>query len=158
MIVDASHWPQLERDALVDWVFDHPHPYVTEDITFSARVFGIDEAACRQMFKAAPVFGAILLEGKPLYIFSVAENGHASTASEQRLEAHRWFMTKHLVRLGRSEMGRKMLAGSIGFAEESDLLNGTVRHRWLEAIGYRPYAPYQLNEYRFVCYAFQGGP
>ena len=157
MIIDASAWTKDQRDAAVDWVFDHPHPYVTEDIEFSGRVFGIDEAACRAMFKDAPIFGVLLKDDRPLYIFAVASNGHCSTASEARLEANRWYMTKELIRFGRSELGHRMLAGSIGFADEADLKDGSVRHRWLEAIGYRPYAEYPLNGQVFICYHFHGG-
>lgn len=157
MIVDCSDWPAPARNELVDWVFNHPHRYTLEDIEWMQEKLGIDEPACRAMFKEAPVLGAIMADGVPLYIFSVSANGHASTASEERLESFRWYMTKELIKFRRSDLGRKMLSGSIGFADEVDLRNGSVRHRWLEAIGYAPYSTYDFVGQRFVVYHFKGG-
>lgn len=156
MIVDASAWPQLERDAAVDWVFDHPHAFTTEDIEWSAEHFGMTEADCRQIFKDASVLGVMLHEDRPLYIFAVIDR-KLSTASESRLSGLKWTMTKELVRFGKSDLGRKMLTGVIAFAEVSDVDRGMVRHQWARAIGFVPYTTAEFHGQVFHLYSYQGG-
>lgn len=159
MIVDASDWPQPERDRAVDWVFDHPHPNTVEDVEFLKVNFGTDQDGCRDLFKKAPVFGVFSQDGLPVYIFAVNEvEGRRviSTASEARLESFRWQMTKALIRFRRSDLSRRMLAGSIIFADQADIRDGKIRYQWARAVGFEPYANWDISGISFVCFHFKG--
>ncbi len=156
MIFDATSWDQARKDAAIDHVFDHPHPFTIEDVEWSKGAYGFNEAQCRQIFRDAPTLGVMLKDDVPLYIFAVQTNKTLSTASEERLAGLKRYMTKELVRFGKSELGRHMLAPAIAFAEESDVLNGTVRHQWAKACGFEPYATAEFNGQTFFCYSFRG--
>lgn len=153
---DASQWTQAERDAAVDWVFDHPHRFTVEDIEWAQRHLRLSEPECRAVFKGAARLGVVSAEGLPAYIFAVPNTGIVSTASEARLEQFRLSITKDLIRFNRSDVGRAMLRNTTGHVEISDLDNGSVRSRWLEAIGYRKSGTIEFQGQTFLRFTFEG--
>jgi hypothetical protein len=154
---DASAWSQVEKDGAIDWVFDHPHRFTTEDVRWAGQYLGLDPQACRAVFRNAPKLGVVSALGLPVYIFAIPDNRIMSTASEERLDSLRLPMTKDLMRWSRSPEGRDMLSGAIGHVEESDIRNGSVRTRWLEAIGFRRQPDLiEFRRQRFIRFQFEG--
>jgi hypothetical protein len=151
-----SDKPREYKDALIDWVFAHPHRFVTEDLEWAHKTFGMDERQCKDQFRLAPKLGCIFVHDIPLYLFAVPPSGIVNTASEARLERYGLALTKDAIRFGRSPEGKQMLTGSTGYIEQSDIENGSVRSRWLQAIGYRLTETVEAYGQSFLKFDFQG--
>jgi hypothetical protein len=156
LIREATHWPQPERDAAIDWVFDHPHRFLTEDIAWAAEHFGMSPEACRDKFRNAERLFVVWIQSAPIYLFAYGEDRIISTASEYRLDRLKLEMTKTCIRYGRSEPGQAALRNTVGFVEATDLENGLVRARWLEAIGYERDGQITHSGQTFDRFTFQG--
>jgi hypothetical protein len=138
MIVTLSELSPTRRQAIVDYVFDRPHAYTTEDVAFTAEHFGWDEEQCRRIFLFAPKLAMVELDGTPLYLFAFSEDGCGNTASEVRLDGAKRHMTKSLLRFIATPEGRAFFSGTWGWADVADLDSDKVRYGWLEILGYQP--------------------
>jgi hypothetical protein len=148
-----------DRNALIDYVFDHPHDYTTEDIKWLNQKFGLPLGFYRDAFKQADRVAAVFKDGLPLYLFGIMQFGGQSvmnTASESRLDQSRVFFTKSLLRWMRSAEGQEFHAGTVGLAEQGDKAKGWLNEGWLEKIGYRPYGEYEYQGEKFTTYYFAG--
>lgn len=156
MIREATHWPDAEKRAAIDWVFDHPHRFLTEDIDWAGKYLGLTEADCRNVFYSAERLFVVWIRSCPVYLFGYGKEKIISTASSSRMQGCEIEMTKHCIRFGRSERGREALSGTTGHVEATDIVNGHVRARWLEAIGYRRAGQLTHSGQTFDRFTFQG--
>lgn len=125
------------RDRIIEAVFASPHRFLTEDLAWALKTFGMSEADCRARFRDAPRLGLVEVDGLPVYLFAITPEGVVNTASHKSLDRLVLPMTKVSIRFARSAEGMEMLKGSVGYIELSDMEKGSVRSRWLEAIGYQ---------------------
>jgi hypothetical protein len=156
LIREATHWPDAEKRAAIDWVFGHQHPFLTEDIAWAGKYLGLTEADCRNVFCSADRLFVVWLKSSPVYLFGYGKEKIVSTASSAGLKGCELEMTKTCIRFGRSERGRQALAGTVGHVEATDIVNGLVRARWLEAIGYRRDGQVTHSGQTFDRFIFQG--
>jgi hypothetical protein len=157
LVVDASTWPKADRDAAVDWVFDHPHRYLLDDIAWAKARFGQDAGGCREMFKSARRLGIVMKDARPLYLFSISDQTNLmSMASEERLDGAKWYLTRALVKFCRSDAGKALLKGVIAAAEVSDIARGLVRIPWALAMNFQPYAQRTYGGQTFQFFSYRG--
>lgn len=137
-VVEITSLPREERERVVNYVFDNAHPFTQEDVVWTKEQFGLDEPACRQMFIDMDRLCLLERGGEPMYLFGKTPDGKLSTASAASLEGAYWQLTKDLIRYSRTPEGRDFCRDAVGFVEDSDLQNGTVRANWTKALGFYP--------------------
>lgn len=156
-MIDASSWPKADRVAAVDWVFNHPHPFLKADVAWLEATFDQDEQRTRNIFINAPRLAVVLLDERPLYLFCVNEaNNLLTTASEERLDKARLFLTRALMKFSRSPAGHAMFKGVIAAGEVGELESGVVPLRWAYAMKFQPYAEVDQYGQRFRLFSFRG--